>query len=221
MKTLSVFFNVLNRGWRLWLLLLFGLAGCAPSNQITGTWKSPQASANTYDRILVAVLTDHARVRQTVEEHLQTYLQQHGVKVTKSMDLYPPTLKREGQVTADDLLSKIKGEGQDAILTVALIDTETETRYVPGNMVYTPITRFAWYGTFRGYYTYWAPMMYDPGYYRESKVYYLETNLYDAATEKLLWSAQSQSYNPTSLHRTAEKFAEVTVTRMKQEGLIK
>ncbi|AKQ46801.1 hypothetical protein TH63_16080 [Rufibacter radiotolerans] len=221
MNTLERFFRPLNRGARLLVLLLFVLAGCAPSTRITGTWKSPQATAKTYNRILVAALTDHARVRQTVEEHLQTYLQQHGVTVTKSMDLYPPTLRREGKVSADDLLSKIKGEGQDAILTVALVDTETETRYVPGNMVYMPMTRFAWYGTFRGYYTYWAPMMYDPGYYREDKVYYLETNLYDAATEKLIWSAQTQSYNPTSLHRVAEKYAEMTVTRMQQEGLVK
>ncbi|WP_317195467.1 hypothetical protein [Rufibacter psychrotolerans] len=203
------------------LLVMALVAGCAPATQITGTWKSPEATTTTYNRILVAALTDNAIARQTLEAQLQTQLQQRGITAAKSIDVVPPALTRGEGNTADALLDKIKGDQYDAILTVALVNTETETRYVPGNTVYRPVTRFAWYGTFRGYYTYWRPMMYDPGYYREDKVYFLETNLYDAATEKLLWSAQSQSYNPSSLQRFSEKFGEITVARMQQENLIR
>ncbi len=197
------------------------MVGCAPSTAITGTWKSPEATAGTFNRIIVAALTDNAVARQTIEAQLQTQLQQRGINATKSIDLFPPAIMRDGGTTADAILNKIKGDQHDAILTVALVNTETETRHVPGQTMYTPITRFGWYGTFRGYYTYWRPMLYDPGYYREDKVYFLETNLYDAQSERLLWSAQSESYNPTSLQRFAQKFGEVTVGQMQKENLIK
>ncbi|WP_255478615.1 hypothetical protein [Rufibacter sp. XAAS-G3-1] len=205
--------------------LLFVLAalvgGCAPATQITGTWKSPEATTTTFNRIIVAALTDNAVARQTIEAHLQTQLQQRGITATKSIDLFPPALMRDGTTTGDAILEKVKGDRHDAILTVALVNTETETRYVPGSTTYMPVTRFGWYGTFRGYYTYMRPMMLDPGYYREDKVYFLETNLYDAASERLLWSAQSESYNPGGLQSFSEKFAEITVQKMQQDNLVK
>lgn len=203
-----------------WMFAIL-LTGCGSATQITGTWKSPEVSAPAqYNRIIVAALSDNAVARQTVEAHLQTRLQEHGITATKSIDILPPALMRDGKTTADALLNKIKGDGHDAILTVALVNTETETRYVRGSTTYTPMTRFAWYGTFRGYYTYWAPTFYDPGYYREDKVYFLETNLYDANTEKLLWSAQSESYSPSSLQSFSEKFAEITVTQLQKDKVI-
>ncbi|MFT2010277.1 hypothetical protein ACMA1I_16500 [Pontibacter sp. 13R65] len=204
-------------------LLLFGASllvfSCSPSTQITGTWKSPEATTQQYTKIIVAALTDSPQARQIVEDQLQAELQKRGIAVTKSIDIFPPAMMRESGSTGDMLLQKIKGDGHDAILTAAVVDEKTENRYVPGNP-YAPMNRFGWYGTFRGYYSHWHPMIYDPGYYREDKVYFLETNLYDADTEGLLWSAQSRSYNPSSLNRFAGKFAELTVSRMQSENLI-
>src|SRR5690606_23752299 len=106
------------------------------------------------------------------------------------------------------------------ILTVALIDKETETRYVPGNAGYAPMPRFGYYGTFWGYYNTWYPTLYSPGYYEGEKVYFIETNLYDADTEELLWSAQSETYNPRNLPDFASTFADVVVSRMERDDLL-
>ncbi|WP_114782712.1 DUF4136 domain-containing protein [Botryobacter ruber] len=203
------------------ILALVFVASCSPTTQITGTWKNPKATGQQYNRVLVAALTDNVKARQVVEGDLQAQLQQRGVHVTKSIDLFPPTVMRESNA-ADVILDKVKGADFDAILTAAVVEEETETRYVPGSMYgpYAPVSRFGWYGTFRGYYSYWYPTFYDPGYYREDKIYFLETNLYDADTENLLWSAQSRSYNPSVNREFSEDFARLTVTRMRQDGLI-
>lgn len=203
-------------------LLLFsvGLTGCASSTQITGSWKSPDATSQTYNKIIVAALTDNVQTRQTIENSLQAQLQQQGINATKSIDVFPPALMREQGSDTDMLLSKIQGEGYDAIMTAAVIDKETETHYVPGNYAYAPVTRFGWYGSFAGYYSYLYPTLYQPGYYNKDKVYYLETNLYDAQSEKLLWSAQSKTYSPASLSKFADKFAQLTVNQMEQDNLI-
>ena len=204
------------------LLMIFGagLAGCAPSTQITGSWKSPDATSQTYNKIIVAALTDNVQARQTIEDNLQAQLQRQGINVTKSIDVFPPALMRESGSDTDMLMNRIKGDGYDAIMTTAVVDQETETHYVPGNYAYAPVSRYGWYGNFRGYYSTLYPTLYQSGYYDKDKVYYLETNLYDAQSENLLWSAQSKSYSPASLSTFADTFAEITVDKMKQDNLI-
>jgi hypothetical protein len=202
-------------------LLVLGifLSGCSSSTQIMGSWKSPEIAAQNYQRIVVAALTDNVLARQEVENDLQAQLQQRGIEATRSIDLFPPSASKAG-ADVNLLLERIKENGHDAILTAALVDEQTESRFVPGNMGYHPMSRFMWYGSFRGYYNFWHPTLYQPGYYTEDKVYYLETNLYDADNDRLVWSAQSKSYSPRSLRRAASKFAELTVQKMTEDNVL-
>lgn len=133
----------------------------------------------------------------------------------------PPTMAAAEKPKKMELLNQIKGTGVNAILTVALINQETENRYVRGSAAYAPFPRFNYYGSFWGYYNNWYPAMQTPGYYEEDKIYFLETNLYDASTEQLLWSAQSETMNPESLERFSKDFASVVLAKMKEDGLLK
>lgn len=194
--------------------------GCAASTQVVGSWKSPEATAKTYNNIVVAAMTDNVPARQIIEEQLQEQLQLRGIKATKSIDLFPPSETSKQGGDADMMLQQIQDDGYDGIMTVAVVDEETETRYIPGSAGYAPITRFGWYGAFRGYYSYYHPVLYRPGYYTEDKLYFLESNLYDAGSENLIWSAQSRSYEPSTLTTFAEGFAEVTVQQMTKDKII-
>ena len=77
-----------------------------------------------------------------------------------------------------------------------------------------------YYGRFTGYYSYYNPVMYDPGYYATDKNYYLEINLYDAKTEELVWSAQSETTNPTSIETFSNSFSQLVVNQLIKDGLI-
>ncbi|GHA73969.1 hypothetical protein GCM10007389_29480 [Pontibacter akesuensis] len=197
-----------------------GIYGCVPSTQITGTWKSPQATAKTFNNVVVAAMTDDVQARQTIENQLEEQLQARGIKVTKSINLFPPSTMQGTESPADMMLDRITSDGYDGILTVAVVDQETDTRYVPGTTAYAPISRFGYYNTFRGYYGYMSPTLYRPGYYTKEKIYFLETNLYDTSNENLVWSAQSKSYDPASLTSFADTFSEITVKQMAKENII-
>lgn len=169
---------------------------------------------------MVTALTGKTTARQTVENDLALELQKNGYRTLKSIDVIPPTFTEGKEPNKEALLDKINGTDVDAILTVALVDKDTETRYVPGNYAYAPATRFGYYGRFWGYYTNWYPMLFDPGYYTEDKVYFLETNLYDADTEELLWSAQSETYNPSGLSDFSKDFSSTIFAKMKKDGVL-
>lgn len=174
-----------------------------------------------YDNILVSAMTEKVTVKQIVEDLMAGELKARGVDVTKSITLFPPKFSEEQMNDKDAMLNSIRGNGHDAILTVALVDEETESRYVPGTTTYAPLTTFNYYSSFWGYYTHRYPMVSGAGYYAQEKVYFVEVNLYDARSEELVWSAQTETVNPSSLERSAEKFAEVTVQEMSQRGLFR
>jgi hypothetical protein len=209
---------------RKYILYIIGgacLASCSAATEITGSWKNTDATADGHriGTILVTALTPKTHVRQTVETDIAAALMENGYQTVKSLDVMPPFT--EGKTPdKNELFSKITETRADAIMTVALIDKETETRYVPGNAGYAPVPRFGYYRTFWGYYNTWYPMMYSEGYYEEDKVYFIETNIYDARSEELLWSAQSETYNPSSLKDFSEEFADVVVSRMERDGLL-
>lgn len=190
---------------------------CSPATVITATWKSPQQSSTKYSTILVAALTYNTIAKTYVESDLAVSL---GTSVTaiKSIDELPPDISNSDtdKVT---LMNKVKNKNIDAILTISLISKETESRYISGANPYNPLG-YSYYDSFWGYYNYWHPYMYNQGYYIQDRVYYIESNLYDVSTEKLMWSAQSKTYNPDNLKFFSKEFSEVIATRLRTDGII-
>lgn len=197
------------------------LYGCAPTTQITGSWNNPNIPDQAYDRVFVAALTSDVGAKQVMEDQLAEALERQGIRTGKASDVFSPNFTDNDAQDKEKLLSKIRDDKYDAILTISLIDKDSETRYVPGNYAYSPVARYRWYGDFWGYYTYWYPSIYEPGYYTQDRVYFIETNLYDAGSEKLVWSGQSESYNPTDLEMFSEDYAEVIVDELGDEALIR
>ncbi|MBS7564414.1 hypothetical protein KHS38_08340 [Mucilaginibacter sp. Bleaf8] len=80
--------------------------------------------------------------------------------------------------------------------------------------------RYGYYNRFWTYYNNWYPYLYAPGYYDQQQVYYLETNLYDARTEELIWAAQSETYDPSSIDNFLKGYVKSIHERMVKDGLI-
>lgn len=193
------------------LVMVALVIGCSTSTNITAVWRSPDNGAVRYKNLCVVAITENVTNKHVVEQEMFEQLKAKGVNASKLGELLP--YKFSGAQTEKDLiLEKVKTVGSDGILTFALIKQKEETRYVPGNATYAPPARYGYYGTFGGYYGYYGNQMYDPGYYTHDEVYFIETNLYDVASEKLVWSAQSKTYNPSGIQQFAEDFT-TTITK--------
>ena len=143
------------------------------------------------------------------------------LKVYKSIDAFPPNFETANTKNPKAILDRIKQTSDaDVIMTVALVDKETEERYVPGSFAYDPLLRFGYYGRYSLYWGYRAPLYFDPGYYVTYKTYYLETNLYDAKTEELIWSAQSATYNPSNMNDFLKGYLKSIEKKLISDGVI-
>ncbi|MGK9119488.1 hypothetical protein [Olivibacter jilunii] len=209
-------------------LLIFSLViaqalwlACGSSTRITASWIDPaiKGKPQANKTVFISALTRNMEVRTKLENALALQAEQRNIKAIKSSEHLRPDFYQE-LPPREKLLKTLKQSGADAILTVSLIDKESETRYIRGNARYAPFPFYRWYGGFYSYYNYWYPIIYDPGYYVTDKKYFLETNLYDLETEKLLWSAQSQTVNPGSIDNFVKTYPTKLIEQMIKDGLI-
>ena len=204
------------------LLFVFAItiSGCSTTTEITSSWRKPDAKADKFNNLFIAALTSNVAARQAVENGIQEDLQAKGVTVEKSLDIFPPDFNNTGNARREMPMSKIRATKADAILTIALLKQETETHYVPGSGLWNPGLRYGYYNNFSSYYNNWNTSLNSPGYYDETQVYYLETNLYNAKTEQLIWTAQSKTYDPTSIDAFLKGYLKSIYERMMKDGLI-
>lgn len=195
--------------------LLF-TSGCN-STRLISSWKSPETMNKHYNKILVLGLM-HAKyreIKESTEDALVKTLMENGVNAAASYKEYSPKAfegLKEGEAVA-----KIKDNGYDAVLVIALLDRTKEKEYTPGNVAYRPYT---YYNYFWGYYrTVWG-RIYEPGYYSETTSYILEANLYDLNSKTLEYSAQTKSFNPTSARALGTELSRTIIMDMKAKGMI-
>jgi hypothetical protein len=170
-----------------------------------------------YNTILVAALTNNTIAKATLEGDIAKELGKN-VNVLKSIEQFPPDVSGSDS-SKINMLNRVKNKNVDGILTISILSKETESRYIRGRYPYDPLG-YPFYNDFWGYYNYWYPSFYDNGYYVQNKVYFIETNLYDVQSEKLMWSAQSKTYNPEELHLFSREFATVITSKMKADGML-
>lgn len=200
------------------LLALLLIIACADV-RITHSWQSSSASQNRYNKILVVGLfTNKDRaLREQMETHLQGDLQALGIHAVSAIKLYGPTSFE--QTNEDAFLSKIEGDGMDAALTIVLLDRKKEKHYVPGRVYFSP---FYSYHTRIG--PYWGIMydrIYSPGYYQSTTRYFWESNIYDLKTKRLIYSVQTETFDPDEASSLAHQYGKVIVNDIKDKNILK
>jgi hypothetical protein len=218
-----------------WMVSLAFWVSCSSphATQISGSWKDP--GATTYQDFFVVVLSKNLPARTTLESDISSRLRKEGVKVTRSLEVFPHSEKEATAEERKAAVEKIQSLGHDAIITVSLVKKEESTRYVPGKIQYAPATvgygasynqatpgtvNTGYYGTFGGYYNYGYSTYSSPSYYEMDKIYFVESNVYDVKTSKLVWSAQSETFNPLNLDIASADFSAVMVNALKEANLI-
>lgn len=203
------------------MLCAWMLSSCGSSTRITGSWVSPEAKnlqTSGNRSVFIASMSRNLEVRTKLENALAAEAVARNIKAVKSIEYLSPDFFQK-MPSEQQLMNRIGEAGVNTILTVALIDTKNEQRYVRGNTTYAPAPAYRWYGRFYSYYSYWYPIQ-EPGYYVTDKTYYLETNLYDAKSNELLWSAQSETVNPGGIDNFVRDYPKKLVAQMVKDGLL-
>ena len=199
------------------------LAACSSSKQSTGVWVNKEkVRGKSFSNIFILVMTANIQARVQVEKDLEALAISRGLKALKSIDVMPPSLDDPKKVpTKEELVSKVKASGCDAVFIVALKNKDESVRYTPGTSAYTVTPTYSYTGSYYGFYSNWYSTAYTPSYYSQEKSYFMETNLYDVASEEIMWSAQSEVFNPSSLPGFSRSYIQTLMKQLEKENLVK
>ncbi|MGZ3850238.1 MAG: hypothetical protein ACXVBP_06715 [Flavisolibacter sp.] len=200
------------------MVLLVILCSCA-SSKITSSWKAPGILPATYGKIMVVGIIREAdrTLREQMEDHMVGDLKDLGYTAFSSFKEYGP--KAFENVSEEEVNKKLAGDGIDAVLTIVLLDKQKERYYVPRRVVYSPYITYHshFYGYYRSIYT----RIDSPDYYDETTRYFWESNFYQLEpTSKLLYSVQTQSFDPSSTQKLAHEYGKMIVQHMEKNNIL-
>jgi len=176
-------------------------------------WKNTEDPTPILHKILVLALTDNYIIRQHFEDEMEVQLAKAGAEGIKSHMVMPP----RNETSEEEILQRIRESPLDAVMVVRPIEVRKETEETPGSYAYVPAPM---YYSFNPYWHWAYRSVYTPGYMKESTIAQVETNVYRRETEKLIWSAVSDTILKKDMEKDAKNLAKALVKQLKKDGFL-
>jgi hypothetical protein len=190
------------------------LSACAVKPLVE--WRDSDFSG-TVNNILIIGVSDQPVVRRLFEDTFVKELAALGVSAKSSYQL----LTDEQIASKDALEAAISTQSMDSVLVARVIGVEEISTYTPPtyNYTYTPSNFNPYYRDYHSYFNH-ATTVATPGYWDKYEVLKLESNLYDSASQQLIWSVQSESFDPRSASQLIDDQISVAIKSLRNTGLI-
>lgn len=204
------------------IALALSLAACSSTGtKFVSDWANPDFKGKTLEDVMVIGVSEKDGARRMFEGSLAAEFQKAGVNAVQSVTLLPTT----SMLTKEDVEKVLKEQNIDAVIVTRLLDISQTENYVPPSTTVVggygyPGYGGAYYGSYYGYYSTSYSTVTSPGYTYTETTVSLETNLYDASTEALVWSGQSATFNPDSVQDVVTPTAKQIVDHLIQNGFV-
>jgi hypothetical protein len=178
------------------LIALLVMTSCAPTTKLTSLWKDERYD-KPLNKVMVIGVAEKPVNRRIFEREFTYQLKELGVDTVPSFQIFP----WDEMLEKDIIVSKIKELDIDTVLITSLTDKKvinTEVRY---------------YQTYASSYS----AVYS------DKLVSLETNLFDAGTEKLIWAATSDTFlkDGANVNKEIRKFINIMIKQLSEDGLLR
>jgi len=191
------------------ILCAFLLASCVSTpvthTTVLGAWR-----ADNYNRqlssFLVISLSDEPGIRVKFESIMVSRLEKEGLRAVASSDI----MATDEEINRLTVKAAMAGKDIDGVLVTRLLRVERDAVYVPpsaDNSLETTFIRA-------------TPVITSPGYVEHRSVINLQIDLYDAASEHLVWSLRTQTVNPPNVTEPMNAISNDVANDLRSKGLI-
>jgi len=180
-------------------VVLLWVLGCSQTSVKT-EWKDPGYQGSGVRALIVLCLPVDSKEKMCEDEFVRQ-LTEAGISAT------PGYSTSSAQMTRDAALQKAREKGVNRVLVSRFV--ATRQRWEPVWPESTNIHGTPDWGT---YYDYQLEMT---GYYRV-----FSTILYDAETDKAIWSADSDTFVESTEQAVMESYAKAMIKKLEHQGLL-
>lgn len=205
------------------VLMILLLAACT-STSLTRLWKDDAFNQKPLDSIMVLGVAKERDVSQRFEDLFVDAFQKKGITSVAAYKIIPESrqLTKENLKEHKEIIKETAAKNQlNAVLITHLIRVTEEEEDLKSNRSDAgPISNYRDMGA---YSIYVYRNMGSPGPPSRSvtrQYVQLRTNIYDTASEKLIWSASSQSVDPDSVNTIIRELLHVITNQLMADGFI-
>ncbi len=166
------------------------------------------------NKVFVIGVIKKPGIKRFFEDEFAAQLKAGGTDSIASYTVLPS----DTEIDKKDLAATLKEVGADGVLISRMVDRKTVETYVPAATHYAPPSHY--YGGWHNYYARSYHTIYEPGYMVTGEVLVVETNLYEASSEKLVWSAISETFKEGSSNTLIRSFIKVMIKNLSKENLL-
>lgn len=196
------------------LTLVFGCA--TGGTKLIQVWKDPMYGS-VLDNVLVIGVAKTDTRRRVFETEMSRVFRENGVRATPSFQLVPETDK----IDKESIKAAIQGKGFEAVLVTRLLSIDEKVEYVEGRTYVVDHWGSSYHHSYYPYYSRSFEIVHEPGYTIETTIVRLETNVYDVASESLVWAAVSETFNPDAMNEVSRTFGLEVLRDLVNQGLVR
>ena len=176
-----------------WVALGLLVAACSASTKMVQSWTTPDFQPGTVKKVFVVGIAQDKSLRRLYEDTFVAEVKKRGADAGPAYALLPDL----GTVNKEVVGALLLKDGYTHVLVTRVVSVQDQETYYPPTTVSVGVG----YGGYPGWYGGWGPyvsMSYGfvttPGYTTVERVVGLETNVYDLASEKMVYSGMTQTW---------------------------
>ena len=208
----------MKRALRLFFILsvisLFSLSCSSTKTNLTWVWKDETYNGGHLGDIMVIGVTENLERRKIFEDIFVAEFEDRGVKAVSSATVLP-TYEDLGR---EKVLAEVENLGLDAILITYLLWVKRDDKFVPPATSEYPNARYARFDIYS-----YATGVYSTygGSYDKKREIKLDTHIYEAESQMMIWSAKSKTTDAKLVSVVADTLVSAVIRDLREKNLIK
>jgi len=185
-------------------LAVLASAGCS-STSLNSVWSDPNYTSGPLRKLMIIGLGATEGGRAEFENSVADALLADGVTGVSSTGYFAAA----AEMTREAVRRWVQRDHYQGVLVARVVDIRHEQYAVPPT--YTDL----W-----GYWGYYGTVVTSPGYVEDRTTLLINVDLFDAATGKVVYTAQSKSSNPSSRDVVIRELTALLVKDLTKRGLL-
>ena len=191
------------------------LVSCSSTSLMT-EWHDKTYQGGQLNRFIVIGVINNSLYRRAYEDAIVEKFEANGLSAVASYTLMDDLINYDDQEKLERAVAKVSANG---VVIAKVVEFDESEQYIPPSYDMMPSM-----GMGVGYYnSYHAAMSvsYRPGYVQKSTTIRVASEVFTTNPEKMIWAAETESFNPSSYQSVINKLADITLTSLKKEGFVK
>jgi len=196
------------------LFLLCSLLSSCSASRLLSSWNDSSFGESSIATVLIVGIARDETKRRIYED---TFVDGLSLANTKSVPSYTAS-KQSIEPSEKALREVVKKTGVKTVLITHVVSENEKEFYQPSNIMHGT-NNYSTPGLYR-YYPFIYNSVFSSDSYTSTTKVVLETNLYDVKTDKLIWTARSESIDPVMTRKYYQQLIDLFLDDLATKNLL-